>query len=161
MTPFTRTAADEAGPTPADGQPHRQTVDPRAPRFGQATTALGLGAGVFFGQPILVYAVTVVLLAAVGSGWRLDLYAWLWRQFLPIVGPPTAREAAAPHRFARVLGAVGGLFASGLLLVELPLAGYAVAAGVAALAGLAATTGLCLGCRLYRQVHRLQRAGVL
>lgn len=141
---------------------HVSTVDPRAPRFGQAITAIGFGTGVFFDRPILVFAVSLVLLAAVVSGWRLDLYATLWRRFVvPVVGPPPEREAAAPHRFARVLGAVGGLLASGLLLVELPLGGYAIAVGVALLAGLAATTGLCVGCRLYGQVRRLQRAGVI
>jgi hypothetical protein len=137
-------------------------VDPRAPRFGQTLTALGLGAGVALGLPALVYAVTVVLVASVVSGWRLDLYAALWRHVVvPVVGRPAETERAAPHRFARVLGAVGTALASVLFVAGFTLAGSAVAVAVAALAALAAVTGLCLGCRLYRQVQLFQRLGIV
>lgn len=142
--------------------PSRTLVDPRAPRFGQAVTATVLLAGVVFGVPSAVYAIAVILGLAVISGWRLDLYGLVWKFVLiPLVGRPPERESAAPHRFAKLLGAVGTAIASVLLLANLPLAGYAVAFLVAALAGLAATTGFCLGCRMYREVSVLQRIGVV
>lgn len=141
--------------------PEEPLVDPRAPRFGQAITTTLLLVGIAFGQPPAIYAVAIVLGAAVVSGWRLDLYAVLWRALGPVAGAPAEREPAAPHRFARLLGAVGTALASALLLAGFAVAGYAVAAAVAAAAGLAATTGLCLGCRLYREVGAARRLGVL
>jgi len=137
-------------------------VDPRAPRFGQTVTTLGFGAAGVFDVPGLVYAVTAVLVAAVVSGWRLDAYALVWRRVMvPVVGPPAETEPAAPHRFARVLGAAGGTLSSAVLLAGVPIAGYAVAGAVALLAGLAAATGLCLGCRMYRQVRVFRNLGLV
>jgi hypothetical protein len=137
-------------------------VDPRAPRFGQSLTALGLVAAIALQTPALVYAVAVVLVAAVLSGWRVDLYAALWKHgAMAVLDPPAEREPAAPHRFARLLGAVFTATGSIALLAGLPVVGYALAGVVAALAGLAATTGFCLGCRMYRQVQFVQRLGVL
>lgn len=151
-------------------------VDPRAPRFGQALTATGLLAGVALQQPLLVGAVAAVLCTAVASGWRLDLWGVLWRRLaIPVVGAPADREPAAPHRFAKLVGAgFTGLatlsFAADAVLAPaavawghsgLALAGYGLAALVAALAALAATTGICLGCRMYRQVSFFRRLGVV
>ena len=145
-----------------DQEPDTSLVDPRAPRFGQTLTALGFGSAIVLDLPVLVYAVTAVLVAAVVSGWRLDLYAALWRTaMLPLVGQPAEREHAAPHRFARVLGALFGVLGSGLLLAGVPLAGYAIVGMVVVLAGLAASTGLCLGCKMYRQVQFFQRLGLV
>lgn len=143
----------------ADGEP---LVDPRAPRFGQTITALGLGGAITLDLPLLLYATAAVLLGAVLSGWRIDLYAVLWRTvMIPILGRPQEREPAAPHRFARVLGAIGGGLASVLVLIGVPLAGYVVAGAVALLAALAASTGICLGCRMYRQVAFFRRLNVV
>lgn len=137
-------------------------VDPRSPRFGQTLTALGLGAAVVFDSPILLSVVAVVLVAAVVSGWRLDLYATLWRTFVVrAVGAPPEREAAAPHRFARVLGAIGATLASVLVFAGFGTPGYAVAAAVAGLAALAASTGICVGCRMYRQVALFRRLNIV
>lgn len=137
-------------------------VDPRAPRFGQTLTTLGLGGAIVLDVPLLLYATATVLITAVASGWRIDLYAALWRRLaLPIFGRPATREPAAPHRFARVLGAVGAGVASLLVLTGVPIVGYAVAGVVALLAGLAAVSGLCLGCRLYRQVALFRRLDLI
>ena len=137
-------------------------VDPRAPRFGQAITATLLLAGVGLGVPALVYAVAGILGVAVVSRWRVDLYAVIWRRLvIPLVGPPDKHEPAAPHRFAKLLGATGSVVASGLLVTGLAILGYSIALAVGLLAALAATTGLCLGCRMYRQVSVLRRRGVL
>jgi hypothetical protein len=142
-------------------------VDPRAPRFGQAVTATLTLSGVVLGVPALVYAVAAVLGTAVASGWRLDLYAVLWRRVaIPIVGPTSERESAMPHRFARLLGAIGTGLASLLLLLGVVVpgataAGFATAGVVGALAALGALTGFCLGCRLYGQVAFFRRLGIL
>ena len=137
-------------------------VDPRAPRFGQALTTLGLGGAVLLDRPVLLFATAAVMAAAVVSGWRLDVYAALWRTLaLPVVGPPAEPEPAAPHRFARVLGATGAILATALLLAGFSLAGYLVAGAVAALAGFAAVTGICVGCRMYRQVAYFRRLNVV
>lgn len=137
-------------------------VDPRAPRFGQALTTLALAGAVVLEIPLLLYAVTAVLVVAVASGWRLDLYAALWRTAGRRLAPGSAEpEPAAPHRFARVVGAAGTLLASALVFTGFPLAGYAVAGGVALAAGLAAVTGICLGCRMYREVAAFRRLGLV
>lgn len=153
---------DAARVGPRDGQSDVTLVDPRAPRFGQSITTIGLVAGIALGHPLPIVLVAVVLAAAVLSGWRLDVYAVLWRSGARrFLGPPAEREPAAPHRFARVLGAVGTVAASGFVLVGFETAGYAVAGAVALAAGLAATTGLCLGCRLYRHVATFRRLGIV
>lgn len=145
------------------------TVDARAPRFGQAITATGTLAGVALGQPVLVFAVTVLLVVAVASRWRLDPYGLLWKQVvLRFVGPPSEMDSALPHRFARVVGATVTTLASAFLLAamvaDLPLlalAGYGLALFVGLLAALGATTGLCIGCKMYRQVGFFRDLGLL
>lgn len=142
--------------------PGADLVDPRAPRFGQGLTATGLTLAIGLQAPILVYAVAAVLLAAVVSGWRVDLYGLLWRRALVrVVGRPDEREPAAPHRFAKLLGASFTAVASALLLAGIPLAGYAVAGAVALLAGVAAVLDVCVGCRMYRQVGFFRGLGVV
>lgn len=137
-------------------------VDPRAPRFGQAITASVLIAAILLQAAVLVYAVASVLALAVVSRWRVDAYARLWRhgvrRWLPA---PDTREPAAPHRFAKLLGATGTVVASLALALDLTVVGYGVALAVALLAGVAATTGLCVGCHLYRQVGFLRRHEVV
>lgn len=141
--------------------PDGPLVDPRAPRFGQAVTTLLLVAGLATGEAVPVFVVAGILLAAVLSGWRLQVYGLAWRALQPLVGHTPDPEPAAPHRFATLVGATGTATASALLLAGWPGAGFAVAAAVAAAAGLAATTGICLGCRLYRQVGVARRLGVV
>ena len=148
-----------APPTDVTGDP--TLVDPRAPRFGQTVTTSLLLAGIALQRPGAVYVVAVVLLTAAATGWRVDVWGALWRGLRPVVGAPVEREPAAPHRFAKLLGALGTSLASVLLLAGSPVAGHAVAAAVALAAGLAATTGICVGCRLYRQVGFARRLGVV
>lgn len=139
-------------------------------------TTAGLVAGIALREPVLVGAVAVVLATAVLSGWRLNLYAALWRRVMvPLVGQPAEREPAAPHRFATLLGAtftaLGTLALSADLVLSpdavaaglsgLEVVGYGLSALVAALAGLAAATDICVGCRLYRQVSYVRRFGVV
>lgn len=135
-------------------------VDPRAPRFGQAVTATLLAIGIVTQHPGFVYAVTAILGVAAVSGWRVDLYSFIWQELLrPVVGTPTSTDAAAPHRFAKLVGAVFTLVASLLLVSGFATAGYVVAGIVMVLAGIAAAFDLCVGCRLYREVAFFQRLG--
>ncbi|MFC6953336.1 DUF4395 domain-containing protein [Halorubellus litoreus] len=139
-------------------------VDPRAPRFGQALTATLVATALVLVDPVPVVVLALVLGAAVVSRWRVDAWAAVWRTVaVPIVGPPTEREPAAPHRFAKLVGAAFTGVATPLVLVGGPIAtvGYALVAVVAVLAALGATTGFCLGCRLYEQVGFFRRAGVV
>jgi hypothetical protein len=81
-------------------------IDPRAPRFGQTITMSVLLLGIGLQEPLFILAVAVILNAAILSGWRLTLYGFLWRHaMLPLVGPPEETEPAAPHRFAKLMGA--------------------------------------------------------
>lgn len=140
------------------------TVDPRAPRFGQGLTASLLAVAIVLRVPWLVALVALTLTLAVVSRWRFDPYALLWRHLMiPLVGPPGRTEAAAPHRFAKLIGATFTLAATPLVLLGGPfvLAGYALAGVVAILAGLAATTGFCVGCRLYGQLAVARRLNLV
>lgn len=142
-------------------------VDPRAPRFGQALTATLTLGGVTLGEPLLIAVVALVLGVAVVSGWRFDLYGSIWKRVvIPIVGASEKRESATPHRFAKLMGAIGTTLASilfllGFLVPGATLLGYGVATAIGALATLGAVTGFCLGCRLYGQVSYFQRIGIL
>lgn len=136
-------------------------VDPRAPRFGQAITASGLVLGIVFDLPVLIYAVAVVLLAAVLTRWQYDPYGIVWKHVVRPRLESREPEAAAPHRFAKLMGAVGTTLASALIIAGVPLAGYVIAGAVAVAAGLAATTGFCLGCRMYQSVSLFRRLDVV
>lgn len=141
---------------------NQSVVDPRAPRFGQALTTTGLVFGIALGFPPLIYLVAAVLLTALLTRWRYDPYGILWRTLVqPAVGRPDEPEPAAPHRFAKLLGAVGTSVASLLIVLGVPTAGYVIAGLVAFAAGLAAVTGLCIGCRLYRQVGFFKRYSIV
>lgn len=159
MPTATRSSVTER--SAGEGPEEIAVVDPRAPRFGQALTATGLLAGIAFDRPVLVYLVAAVLGLAVASRWRYDLYAVLWRRVVGRVVEPAEPEPAAPHRFAKLLGATGTIPASALLVGGVPVAGYAVAAAVAVAAGLGATTGVCIGCRMYRSVSAFRRLDVI
>lgn len=134
------------------------TVDPRAPRFGQAvTTTLAVG-GLVLQEPALIYVLTTLLVVAVASRWRIDPYRFLWMQVRRFVDPPTETESALPHRFARVVGAIFTMVASTCLLVAgstgiglLAWVGYGIVVVVGFLAALGAFANFCLGCRMYRQ----------
>lgn len=154
MASVTADAAESGPPLGAD------RVDPRAPRFGQAITAALLALGIALRAPALVAAVAAILWVAVLSDWKVDLYGLLWRYaMIPIVGRPREREPAAPHRFAKLVGATFTLAAVVLLAADVALVGYAIAGLVALLAAVAAVFDLCLGCKMYRQVSFFRNLG--
>lgn len=144
-------------------------VDPRAPRFGQAVTAVLAVGGVVLREPALVSVLALVLVVPVLSRWRVDPYGLVWRRGVRrALGPPRTTESAIPHRFARVVGAVFTSAAALLLVVSLAggpepvaFAAYSLVAVVGGLAALSATTGVCVGCRMYRQVGLFRNLGLL
>lgn len=159
MNPASATATAHEAPEEFHPSP---VVDPRGVRFGQTLTATGLLAGIAIGRPEPVYLVAVALVTAVATGWRVDVWAALYQTLVaPWVGPTAEGEPAAPHRFAKLLGATGSAIASVLLVAGFDVAGFVVAGAVAAAAGLAAVTGICLGCRLYRGVSLVRRLGLV
>lgn len=144
-------------------------IDPRAPRFGQTLTMSILLVGIGLQEPVLILAIAVILNTAVLSGWRVNLYGLFWRHaVIPVVGRPDNPEPAAPHRFAKLMGAGMSGIASILLfaapavgLPALAVIGYAVAfvhAGAAAIGGIG---NYCIGCRMYKQVSFFRRLGVV
>ncbi|TQQ83486.1 DUF4395 domain-containing protein [Halonotius terrestris] len=139
-------------------------VDPRAPRFGQGITALGLAAGIGLQRPAFVYAITAVLVIAALSKWRLDPYGIIWKQLHAVVGAPADREAAAPHRFSKLLAAIFTSVASGCLIIAgaggigwMSVVGYGVATAVVGLAVASSVFDYCVGCKMYRQVAFFRR----
>ncbi|MDZ7701325.1 MAG: DUF4395 domain-containing protein [Halobacteriales archaeon] len=154
------TATSTARPGRTDGE--YTLVDPRAPRFGQAITAAGLLLGIALQAPAFVFAIGLILNTAVWSRWRVHPYSLAWRHVIgPALDAPDEPEPAAPHRFATLIGAVGTLAASALLLTGFPLAAYVIAGAIAAAAGLGATTGFCLGCHMYRSVSLFRRLSIV
>lgn len=138
--------------------PGGPSVDPRIPRFGQVLTATGLLVGIALGLPALIYLVMAALVIPPATRWTYDPYVVLWRTVLHSrVGDPQALEPAAPHRFAKLLGALGTVTASVLLALGYTTVGYSIAGLVAIAAGLAGLTGLCIGCHLYTQVTFFKR----
>ncbi|MFB6222612.1 MAG: DUF4395 domain-containing protein [Haloarcula sp.] len=144
-------------------------IDPRAPRFGQTITMTVLLLGIGLQEPLFILAIAVILTTAVLSGWQLTFYGFLWRQgMLPLVGQPEETEPAAPHRFAKVMGAGMSTFATILLfgapvtgLPTLTLVGYTVALVHAIMAAIGGVGDYCIGCRMYRQVAFFRRLGVV
>jgi drug/metabolite transporter (DMT)-like permease len=156
-------AIETAGATDASASTSTvDVVDPRAPRFGQSITTVGMVAFVATGNPAPLFAVAAVLVTSVLTNWRVDVYGLVWKNaVVPLLERPDQPEPASPHRFAKLLGAGFTATASLLWLVNLPLAATVVAAVVGALALVAAVFDLCVGCRMYSQVKFFRDLGVV
>lgn len=149
--------------------PELAHVDPRAPRFGQLITVTLLIIGILIQAPSVIAFVAVILGTAVVSNWRIDLNSVLWRRVIVhIVGRTTESEPAAPHRFAKLLGAGFTTMATILLLAgiytgiaTLFLLGYGVAGMVAVLAAVSGIGDYCVGCKLYEQVAFFRRLKIV
>jgi hypothetical protein len=145
--------------------PLRDQVDPRALRFSAAATAsvlvivlltvefarpLALG---LLGSQVAVFGFT----AFVSVHW--SVWAQIFARFIwPRISAATELEEAHPVRFAQFIGFV--LTAAALLcfVVGVDVIGYGLTAVAVAGAVINATTGVCLACKFYLLVRRLQRA---
>ncbi|HEY8318784.1 MAG TPA: DUF4395 domain-containing protein [Amnibacterium sp.] len=132
-------------------------VDPRAPRFGAAITAVVLLVDVFLGvagatvaAAVLLAAVTALFAWGAFAGIRRHPYGALFRRFVrPRLAPPAELEDAAPPTFAQLVGFLVTGIGLVLTILGVPLAAP-IAAGIAFVAAfLNAAFGFCLGCELY------------
>ncbi|NNF88676.1 MAG: DUF4395 domain-containing protein [Acidimicrobiia bacterium] len=126
------------------------TVDVNVPRFNQVMVAALVGAAfVLQWWPLVAITAGILALTRFG-GPRLGVFTQTYvRMIRPRMAGPIEHEAAAPPRFAQLLGTVFLGAATVLFVVGWPVAAWAVAVAVFALAMLAATTRICVGCIIY------------
>ena len=144
--PITVPATLAASARPAGGR----WIDPRAQRFGAATSALTLVIAVAVDAWPLAAAVGVLmgLSAVLGTRWFPFSRPWpAIRAALHL--PPSELEHELPPRFAQALGATFLALATVLLVAGLRPWGWLPAAAVISLQVLLAATGFCVGCRLF------------
>jgi hypothetical protein len=111
-----------------------------------------LGLGLLASQ-VAVFAFT----AFVSFHW--SLWAQIFARVIwPRIGAPTELEDARPPRFAQFVGFVITALALILFVVGADVAGYVLTALACGVAVLNAATGLCLGCKAYLLIRRLQPA---
>ncbi len=143
--------------------PLRAQVDPRLLRFSAGATAsvlavvllivdvarpLGLG---LLASQAAVFAFT----AFVSFQW--SLWAQIYARFIwPRIGAPPELEDARPPRFAQFFGFVFTASALTFFAVGVDVAGYGLTALAFGVVALNASTGLCLGCKAYLWIRRLQ-----
>lgn len=131
------------------------TVDVNVPRFNQALVALFTASGFVFQQAWLVVVTFAVLAISLVAGPRAAPFTQLYVRFVrPRLQPsgPVEFEAAAPPRFAQLIGTVFLGAATFALIAGWEAVGWVLALVVAALASLAATARICVGCLLYERV---------
>lgn len=150
MSFFSRPITIAATLAPAARPAPGRWIDPRAQRFGAATSALTLVLAVLLNAWPLAAGVGVFLAvsAAYGTRWFIFSRPWpLVRRALALGASELEHEM--PPRFAQALGAA--FLALGSLLLALGAApwGWLPVTGVIALQVLLAVTGFCLGCRLF------------
>ena len=86
-----------------------------------------------------------------------SVWAQIYARFIwPRIGPPTGLEDARPHRFAQFFGFVITSLALICFVVGVDIAGYSLTALAFGVTALNACTGLCLGCKAYLLIRRLQ-----
>lgn len=145
--------------------PLRGHVDPRALRFAAAATA-----GVLVIVLLTVEGVRPLALGLLASQAAMFAFTafvsmhWsVWAQLFarviwPRLGAAPALEDARPARFAQLIGLVfTGLALLGFL-IGVDVVGYSLTAVAAAGSVVRAAIGLCVGCRIYVLVRRLQHA---
>lgn len=130
-------------------------VDPRGPRFSAWLTSAVLAVVLVTGfWPLLAAQAAIFLVSSFSI--RANPWGLLYRYLLaPRLGPPAAREEAAPLRFAQAVGfGFAALGVLGYATGSTVLGAVATAAALAA-ALLNAAFGLCLGCRMYLLLRRM------
>jgi len=150
MSLFSRPLTIPATLAPAARPVSGRWIDPRAQRFGAATSGITLLLAVALNAwPIVaVTGLLLALSAALGTRWFLFARPWpIIRAWLHLA--PSELEHELPPRFAQALGAIFLALGSGLLAVGLAPWGWLPVLAVIALQGLLAVTGFCLGCRLF------------
>ncbi len=145
--------------------PLRARVDPRLVRFSAGATAsilavvlLVIGLARPLGLGLLASQAAVFAFTAfVNFQW--SLWAQIYARFIwPRIGAPAELEDARPPRFAQFFGFVFTALALTFFTFGVDVAGYSLTALACGAAALNASTGLCLGCKAYLLIRRLQPA---
>lgn len=150
MSFFNRPITIAATLAPAARPAPGRWIDPRAQRFGAATSALTLLLAVALSAWPLAAIVGLFLAASSAYGTRWFVFSRPWpavRRALAL--PASELEHEMPPRFAQAMGAT--FVGLGLLLAVAGLGSWAwiPVLAVVALQVLLAATGFCLGCRLF------------
>jgi len=143
--------------------PLRAHVDPRLVRFSAGATAGVLAVTLLIvdvARPLalgLLASQTAVFAFTAFVSYQWSLWAQIYARFIwPRIGPPTELQDARPHRFAQLFGFVFTSLALICFVAGVDVAGYSLTALVFGLTALNASTGLCLGCKVYPLISRLQ-----
>jgi len=150
MSIFTRPLTIPATVAPEARPVSGRWIDPRAQRFGAATSALTLLIALALDAwPLAAFVgASLAVSAAFGTRWSAFSRPWpLVRSALRLV--PSELEHELPPRFAQALGATFLLLGSGLLIAGIRPWGWLPVAAVIGLQLLLALTGFCVGCRLF------------
>jgi len=150
MSLFSRPLTIPATLAPAARPVSGRWIDPRAQRFGAATSGVALlfAAALNVWPIVAATGVLMAVSAALGTRWFLFGRPWpLVRAQLHL--GPSELEHELPPRFAQVLGATFLALGSGLLAAGLTPWGWLPVLAVVGLQALLAVTGFCLGCRLF------------
>jgi len=135
-------------------RPPRGYIDPRGQRFAATLTTIVLAVVLLTGSGWLLLAQALVF--AIGAA---DItkapYGLLFRSLIrPRIGPPRELEAAAPPRFAQLVGLVFAAVGTVGYLAGAPLLGTVMTAFALAAAFLNAAFGVCLGCEAHLLIMR-------
>jgi hypothetical protein len=134
----------------ADPYRDLDVIDPRAPRFNQATIGLLATLALATGWWWLLGVLGAQLLIGLTLGRRFCLPCLAYFELVqPRVGEGPL-EDARPPRFANLVGAVFLTAATVAYAAGLTTLGAVLGGIVAALALLAAATGFCSGCEAYK-----------
>jgi len=132
----------------------RVEVDPRGPRFGAVLTVIVLALALlllntWLGLALLAWQTLAFGLGAF-IGLRAQPYGAIYRSLVqPRLAPPAQFEAAAPPRFAQLVGFIFAAVGLVALLLGLTVVATVAVAFALAAAFLNAAFGLCLGCEMY------------
>ncbi len=132
----------------------RTTVDPRGPRFGAAITTFVLAIALLtIGSPLSIALLawqTLVFALGAFVGLFAQPYGVVFRKLIcPRLPAPKELEAAAPPRFAQLVGFVFTVVALVALLSGATIIAIIAVAMALAAAFLNAAFGFCLGCEMY------------
>lgn len=132
-------------------------ADPRGVRFAAGVTTAVLALVLVTGSVWLLAAQVTVFALAAFAGLRFAPYSVVFRLLVaPRIGPPTAREDAAPVRFSQAVGLVFAAVGLAGYATDLTALGVVATALALAAAFLNAAFGFCLGCELYGLIARLR-----
>jgi len=127
-------------------------IDPRGPRFAAWVTTVVLAAVLLTASTVLLAVQAAVF--ALGASGR-NPYALFWKKVLrPRSAPPGELEAAAPVRFAQLVGLAFAVVGTLALAAGATTVGLLAAAAALSAALLNAAFGICLGCEIYLRVKR-------